>query len=134
MEKLKTILVMFATIAMGVCIWFYPAVSTEVSFFYVLLLSTYLSIDIWGMIKKTKELPSGEFEKIKTWRYLVCGISLMALVILNSVTTYKTADVNGTETFGIMIAALFIVISAYIGALEGNKLVTGNTPEKPDKE
>lgn len=133
MEKLKTILVLFSTVAMGVCVWFYPEVSTEVSFFYVLLLSTYLSIDIWGMIKKTKELPSGEFAKIKTWRYLVCGFSLMGLLIINAITTYRTQDINGTETFGIMIAALFVVISAFIGALEGNKLATGN-PEGKQSE
>lgn len=137
MEKLKTLLVVFATLAMGACIWFCPTVSTEVSFFYILLLSTYLGLDIWGMIKKTKELPDGQFKKIKTWRYWICGVSLFLLVAVNAFVVCKMPDIKNDGTFGTLTAALFIVISAYIGALEGNKLVTGEDIEElkePEKE
>ena len=57
MEQLKVIMYLVATVIMAGVIWIAPSVSDNVAIFYVSILTTYLGLDVWGMIKSTSLMP-----------------------------------------------------------------------------
>lgn len=124
MEKLKVVLYLCATVVMGGVIFAAPAVADTVAIFYVSILSTYLGLDVWGMIKNTSLLPPGEYKKVKTWRYVLCAVSYILLITCGYVQT-ALYGANFDGMFSVFISAVFILIALLIGGLEGNKIATG---------
>lgn len=123
MEIFKSIIYIAVTAFMLAVIFFCPEICTAVSVFYVLILTTYLGIDVYGMIKQTKLLPPGEYKDIKPWRYIICTVSYMLL----SASCFIVGKINNISMGGpltIFISALFLLVAILFGALEGNKIVT----------
>lgn len=126
MEALKIILYVIATVVMAGTEIIYPSISGSVSVFYVSILSSFLGLDIWDMIKKTSLLPPGDFKEMKIHRYVICAISYAVLVFIGYVAS-KTTGADFTEMNRTFVAAVFILIGLLIGGLEGNKIATGTT-------
>ncbi len=105
-----------------------PEVSGNVVIFYVSILTTYLGIDVYSMIKSTSLMPPGEYKEIKIWRYALCSISYAVLIILGYIQSVRTDTDFGT-VYSVLISALFVLIAMLIGGLEGNKVVTGKAEE-----
>lgn len=125
MEILKTILYVISTVVMALVIIFCPQACDNVCIFYVSILTTYLGLDVWNMIKSTSLLPPGEYKDIKIWRYVVCAVSYAFLIGLGAYISHKTGA-ELINMYAILTSAVFILIGILIGALEGNKLATGS--------
>ena len=123
MEAFKVFLYIIATAIMAGVIIVSPDVANNVVFFYVSILTTYLGIDVYSMIKTTSLMPQGEYKKIKIWRYVLCSLSYAAIIILGYVKSMK-CDCDFATMNSILISALFILIGILIGGLEGNKVAT----------
>lgn len=123
METLKAVVYVITTLFMAAVVILCPEICTTVSIFYVLILSTYLGIDVYGMIKETKLLPAGEYKDIKAWRYIVCTASYMVLDITCFVIS-KVNHISMAPTLTIFTSALFLLVAILYGALEGNKIIT----------
>lgn len=126
MEALKIILYIIATVVMAGTEILCPSISGDVSVFYVSILTSFLGLDIWDMIKKTSLLPPGDFKEMKIHRYVICAISYAVLVFIGYVASKKTG-IDFTEMNRTFVAAVFILIGLLIGGLEGNKIATGTT-------
>ncbi|MCQ2087871.1 MAG: hypothetical protein MJZ37_07445 [Bacilli bacterium] len=128
MEVFKSLLYVIASVIMGAVIWLCPKICDDVSIFYVLILTTYLGLDVWNMIKTTKLLPPGEFKEMKIFRYALCVFSYVLMIAFGMIQVKRTGiDLN--SMFSIFISAIFILISLLIGGLEGNKIATGEKEE-----
>ncbi len=80
-------------------------------------ISSFLGIDILKMIKMTKALPPGKYERIKYWRYLASAITLIIIGVLALALKYIDA---GFWCIGAFVVIGFQVISG----LTYNKAVT----------
>lgn len=123
MKVLKTVLYVFATFLMGVIIFVSPKVAGSVSVFYVGILSGYLGLDVWNMIQKTASLPVGKYKQLNQMRYILCAVSYIVLVICGYIKN-SYAEVDLDQMYSVFLSAVFLIISIYIGGLEGNKLAT----------
>ncbi len=85
--------------------------------FVVLGVNSFLGIDILKMIKLTKLLPAGKYEKMKYWRYLVSAVMLSTIGLFLVLFGYWQA--------GFLCMTGFIIIGfQVISALTYNKAVT----------
>jgi predicted membrane channel-forming protein YqfA (hemolysin III family) len=118
----KYLLFIIPTLFMGLIIYFVPELSDATSVFYTGLISVFLGVDIMAMIKKTKTLPSGEFDKLKIGRYLVVGASLVALLTISYIQYKETKTM--VVTLGAFSSAVFIIAGILIAGFDGNRMVT----------
>lgn len=130
MGSVKVILYLVASIIMAATIFIVPKIAGVVAIFYVSILSTYLGLDVMGMIKTTRLMPSGKFEKLHVGRYILCAVSYVVLVIIGYFKTLSSG-INMDPMFSVFISAIFLLIALLIGGLEGNKIVTNEGPTSP---
>lgn len=133
MEAFKFVLYLVATFIMAGVIWICPEVSSSVVVFYVSILTTYLGIDVYAMIKTTSVMPVGEYKEIKLWRYVLCASCYALLIVEGYVQSAKT-DVDFNSFYSVLISALFLLIAILIGGLEGNKVATGKSTENKEEK
>lgn len=129
MEIFKTVLYFVATLIMAGVLIFCPQISDNVCIFYVSILTTYLGLDVWSMIKSTSLMPPGEYKDMKLWRYGICATSYAALIAVAYVQSIRL-ELDLTSFYSVMTSAVFILIALLIGGLEGNKIATGKSEEK----
>lgn len=132
MEIFKSVLYVIASLIMAGIVILAPEIADSVCIFYVGILTTYLGLDVWGMIKSTSLLPPGEYKDIKIWRYVVCALSYAVIICI----AYFVSVNKGVEfrsLYSVFSSAIFLLISILIGGLEGNKIATG-TEKKGDAE
>ncbi len=85
--------------------------------FVVLGINSFLGVDILKMIKMTKILPPGKYERIKYWRYLVSAAVLVVIGL--------TTILSGYWQAGYLCITGFIIIGfLVISGLTYNKAVT----------
>ena len=125
MEFIKAIIYAVASALMLGAIIFAPAIAGTVAIFYVSILSGYLGLDIWGMIKTTTILPPGEFKALKINRYILCATSYVILICAAYWQT-SSSGVNLDSALSVFVCAIFLMIALLIGGLEGNKIATGS--------
>lgn len=133
MEVLKIVLYIIATVVMAGTEILCPAISGDVGVFYVSILTSFLGLDIWSMIKKTSLLPPGDFKEMKMHRYIICAFSYAILIFIGYVAGKKTGT-DFSEMNRTFVAAVFILIGLLIGGLEGNKIATGMTTSASSEE
>jgi hypothetical protein len=126
MEIIKAIIYAVASALMLGAIIFAPAIAGTVAIFYVSILSGYLGLDIWGMIKTTTILPPGEYKALKINRYILCSVSY-AILICASYWQTSSSGVNLDSALSVFVCAIFLMVALLIGGLEGNKIATGST-------
>lgn len=128
LDTVKAILYVVATVIMGGVIILCPDISGTVAVFYVSILTTYLGLDVWGMIKSTSLMPPGEYKDMKISRYVLCAVCYVVLTILGYVQSVRT-DADFKSMYSVFVSAAFILIGLLIGGLEGNKIATGKDNE-----
>ena len=108
--------------------WFIqaPGIATAISGVFVFVVGSFLGVDLVRMIKDTKKLPKGEFEKADKWRYLMSMVFLVLLtaeaIVLAKLFGREVAGIYGTVGVGAMV-----VIGLLITGIEANKAVTNET-------
>lgn len=123
MEWLKSVLYVVMTLIMGVIIFIAPTVAESVAVFYVSLLTGYLGLDVWAMIQKTAEMPKGEFTQCKKWRYVLCVVGYSILILCGYIKEIG-GSVDFEQMYSVFLSAVFLIVSIFIGGLEGNKIAT----------
>lgn len=125
----KYLIYILSSIIYGALMFFDPAIISNITLFYVSIVSAFLGIDVAYTLKETNKLPEGEYKNIKKDRYLVTsiitGLLLLGTIIMNKV--YKI-DLQGASAT--LSATLFLVFSIYISGLELNKYLTGTKETK----
>ena len=110
------------TIFMVALLLMIPSLSDVVSIFYVGLVGTFIGADLVSMVKRTKEMPVGEFDKLKTWRYVLASIALASLLAITFFQYNKGEDV---QTALISFSSSILIISSMlIAGLDGNRIAT----------
>lgn len=123
MEIIKGLIYVLSSILMLGIIIVNPDICDITSVFYCSILTTFLGIDVVGMIKKTCELPRGEYKDIKTNRYILCIICYSVLICAS----YIMHKIRGYEYNGMLTSftsAIFLITTILLGGLEGNKIAT----------
>lgn len=126
MEIIKAVIYGIASAIMLGSIIFAPAIAGTVAIFYVSILSGYLGLDIWGMIKTTTILPPGEYKALKINRYILCAASYVILICA-SYWQSASSGTNLDSALSVFVCAIFLMVALLIGGLEGNKIATGTT-------
>ena len=101
----KALLFSVPSIFMGLILWFIPEIADTTSFFYVLLIGVFLGFDMLAMIKETKKMPEGSYDKVKTWRYILT-VCFLSILISIAFIKYKTLGVMKV-TLGSFSASIF---------------------------
>lgn len=126
MEAVKIVLYIAATVIMGGVELIVPGIAGSVAVFYVSILTSFLGLDIWGMIKTTSILPPGEYKELKVHRYVICACSYIVLIGIGYfISAIKNVDM--AQMYNVFVSAVFVLIAMLIGGLEGNKIATGTT-------
>lgn len=125
-EAVKIVLYIAATLIMGGVEILVPGIAGSVAVFYVSILTSFLGLDIWGMIQTTAILPPGEYKELKVHRYVICACSYIVLIGLGYYIS-STTGVDMASMYNVFVSAVFVLIAMLIGGLEGNKIATGTT-------
>lgn len=124
----KYIVYSISSVIYGVLMIIVPEIVTNITIFYVSIISSFLGVDIAYTIKETNKLPEGEYKNIKKDRYIVTSI-ITAILLLSSIIMTKLYKVDLQSSIAVLSATLFLILSIYISGLELNKLFTGKKPE-----
>lgn len=122
MDFVKALLFIIGAFIMAVCLVFVPEISGSVSVAFTALISIYLGLDIASMITRTSQMKVGEFKELKTHKYVISAICLVALIIICIIKKEYEQTATSLASF---LTASMIIISCLIGGLEGNKIATG---------
>lgn len=90
---------------------------------FLVICSTLLLTDVSKTIKDTYNLGGGNYKEIYTPYYVVCWIC--TLLLIGVIFIIKDDYHNFTEEINLLLSALGIIMSEFIGVLMGNKLATG---------
>jgi len=126
----KYLVYILSTLLMGASIIFMPEVADNLSSIYLITIGAFLGIDLATTLVKTKKLPDGDFKVLKKDRYIVTA--LMS-TILTAMALYMKENHGASllDTITMLSVTLMGIGAMYIGALEGNKLFTGEKPIEP---
>lgn len=118
----KFILFAIPSLFMGAIIVLIPEIADASSIFYVALIGVFLGFDLLTMIKETKSLPKGSFDKLKLWRYITV---VSFLFVLTGIAFYQYRITGAMKiTLGSFSASVFIIAGMILAGLDGNKMVT----------
>jgi len=107
---------------MGAIICLIPGIADVASVFYVALIGVFLGFDILTMIKETKTLPKGAYDKLKLWRYVTV---VSFLFVLTGIAFYQYRVTGEMKiTLGSFSASVFIIAGMILAGLDGNKIAT----------
>lgn len=120
MDITKALILICAAIIMIVCIVFVPESAGAVSLTFLGVLSLYIGLDVAEMIVSTSKLKAGQFKPLKTHKYIVAGVCLVACI---GVCAFKWSNLLST-TMTTLLSAVMVLLSCAIGGLEGNKIAT----------
>jgi hypothetical protein len=85
-------------------------------------MGTFIGVDLAVMLKKTAELPVGQYKALNKHRYLI-ALGIFALLLVESfIISFGGRNVDGLyASFGM---GFLVVIGGLVAGVEGNKLVT----------
>jgi len=132
MDFVKTAVYIAATAVMLAAIILMPEAAPVASGFYVMILSSYLGLDVWAMIQKTSAMPKGEYRNVKVSRYLVTMGSYILLMGCGVAMTRLKGTDYGTMN-ATFLSAEFVVVTILLGGLEGNKIATQMKEDQNEK-
>jgi hypothetical protein len=127
-KALKYIAYVLAFILMAVIIIYEPRIADATAPTYIILICSFLGIDVAYMLKKTTSLPSGDFAPIKRGRYIFCIIFTSALFALCVIMERKFEYTNLSGTLSCLAISLMTILALFIGGAEANKLLTSLGP------
>lgn len=122
-KAIKAVAFVIPSVFMFLILLFVPEIADPVSVFYVALVGTFVGMDLLAMIQRTKELPVGEFDTLKVWRYALSFLCICALLVVAFYQYKLGADVKLTLTS--LAASVLILAGMVIAGLDGNRMATG---------
>ena len=131
-KKEKMAFYILSSMLMGIILIFLPEIADNTVPTYLLILGAYVGIDVGVILKQTNSLPSGEYKEVKRSVYFISIFFTFALFI-TALVMAKGFNAPVTGSLSILSMSIFFVISAYLGVLQGNKLLTGLPPVKSNK-
>ena len=102
---------------------------TSIAWAFTGIVGTFIGIDLAVMLKKTAELPSGQYKQINKHRYIMSLIIFAILMIEAFILSGKfSRNVDGLyASFGM---GFLVIIGGLVAGVEGNKMIT-DKPEEP---
>jgi len=130
-KKIQVFWLILATLFVAGIVWFVTdsLTVTAISGAFTGVLGVFLGVDILTMIHKTKELSPGVYKEMNMHRY-VLSLCVFAVLLVEA---FVISGLYGREMnslyccFGV---GFIIVIGGLISGIEGNKIATGEGPEK----
>jgi hypothetical protein len=94
------------------------------------IIGVFIGLDIAVLLKKTSAMPDGYYKHINKHRYIAALIIFSFLMIETFILSgiYKREYDSLYASFGM---GFLIVIGGLVAAVEGNKIVTGETKQAP---
>lgn len=120
---LKYFLYIIGTSFMVATMVLVPEIADAISPIYILVMGSFLAIDLATMLKKTHALPEGNFKELKKGRYIFTALITLGLFIFGAILK-KKYEINILGTLTSLGITFMSIIAMFIGGLEGNKLLT----------
>ena len=105
------------------------SVVTGIAWCYTGIVGTFIGIDLAVMIKKTSELPHGQFKEINKHRY-ISSLIIFALLLAEAFIVNAVFDRNVDGLYASFGMGFLIIIGGLIAGVEGNKMVTDKVDEE----
>lgn len=121
-----------ATIFTGSMIFFVKdsATVTGIAWSFTVIVGTFIGVDLAAMIKKTSEMPGGQYKKMNKHRYITALIILALLLgeafFINK--KFNRSIESLVSSFGM---GFLFIIGGLIAGVEGNKIVTKEEEKEP---
>ena len=118
-----------ATIFTGFMIFFIKdnGSSATIAAKFTAIVGTFIGLDIAVMIKGTSAMPSG-FKKVNMHRY-IAGLIIFALLLAETIFISIHYGRNCDSLYTSFGMGFLVIIGGLIAGVEGNKIVTHETPE-----
>lgn len=129
----RYIIFYIAVAMMGALILLFPAVANNSAIYYETIIAAFLGVDIAITLKATNALPEGQFKLIKKARYITAFISNIVLFVLASIIGDRM-NLDMTPCVTVFVSGCFLILTMFIGAIEGNKLLARSDPTPEKKE
>lgn len=127
MKLLKALLFIVPAIFMLLTMLVIPEIADLTSPFFVALMGVFLGVDMVAMIKRTKEMQPGEFQKMKVWRVVVVTVSLVVL-LATAFIQYKSSKIM-VVTVTSFAAAVYLLAGIILAGLDANRIATKDKVE-----
>ena len=105
------------------------ATITSIAWAFSGIVGTFIGVDLAVMIKKTAELPSGQYKEINKHRYIL-SLIIFALLLAEAFIISGLFGRNMDGMYASFGMGFLIVIGGLVAGVEGNKMIT----DKTDKE
>lgn len=115
----KSLLLFFSSAIMALVILFVPnsIPIVGVANSYVLVINSFLAVNVASMLNKTAQMPVGHHHSIRRHRYIMSLLYMLGL-------SYLSYKLGRSETLSIFSSGSLIIIGLWISGLQGNKIVT----------
>jgi hypothetical protein len=123
-----------ATIFSGGMLWFMKdsTVATSIAWTFTGIVGTFIGVDLAVMLKKTSEMPVGEYKEINKHRYIISLVIFAVLLAEAFVISglYKRQCDGLYASFGM---GFLVVIGGLVAGVEANKAITGSVEDKQEE-
>ena len=102
---------------------FIPTIATPMSTAYLLIVTTFLGVNLATTLKTTNALPEGNYKPIKHSRYVVT-ILITLIIFITGIYIQKNNQIDLNGSLSSIGTTILMIIGLFIGELEGNKLLT----------
>ncbi|GHU11422.1 hypothetical protein FACS1894151_11090 [Spirochaetia bacterium] len=106
--------------------------STSIAWTFTGIVGTFIGVDLAVMLKKTSELPSGQYKEINKHRY-VLSLVIFAVLLAESFVISWLYKKNCDGLYASFGMGFLIIIGCLVAGVEGNKMIT-NKPDEETKE
>lgn len=130
MKIFKVVLLLLATMLMSAVILGIQnsSIVDTISGTYVVIISTFLGVDMASMIKDSTKMKPGSHKDIKLYRYI---LAFICMVFLFSIALYmkESRSVESILAISAFGSGAMLIIGLVMGGLEGNKIASRGGPD-----
>lgn len=103
-------------------------ISTAVAGAFVFIAGAFLGVDLARMVKRTGEMPKGQFEKADKWKYLLTMI-MFGVLTGEAFAISKLFERDMAGVYASVGVGLMVVFGLLISGIEANKVKTDEGPD-----
>jgi hypothetical protein len=101
---------------------------TTIAWTFTGIMGTFIGIDLAVMLKKTAELPSGQYKEINKHRYIL-SLIIFALLLAEAFVVSALFGRNCDGLYASFGMGFLVIIGGLVAGVEGNKMITGAAEE-----
>jgi hypothetical protein len=101
---------------------------TTIAWTFTGIMGTFIGIDLAVMLKKTAELPSGQYKEINKHRYIL-SLIIFALLLAEAFVVSALFGRNCDGLYASFGMGFLVIIGGLVAGVEGNKIITGAAEE-----